>query len=350
MKLPSWARLCLFVVLFASCLTPVLAEVARPINGSGSQPLARLYVQWGENYQARRGIPASYRITNVVVGMQELEARKADYAGTEIPQRMDELKRKSQFQFPTALVAFTPVVNIPGIYNNQLVLDAPTLTGIFMGTITNWSDPQIRALNPMLNLPDAEIKTVHRNTGNTITYALSSYLSRVSPEWQAKVGTGSKINWPLGHELDTNENLIAYVRDTPNSIGFTMLSLVIQNRLNVVRFRNGAGKVVSASPDTIAAAASNARWDAADGFYNILINMPGADTWPFVMTGYVTFSVAPENADMVRELVDFFDGSLKTSHLQAVIADLVSLPDNVTSIIRTSLKAQLNNPGTSAVK
>lgn len=348
MKLPSWARLCLPVVLFASCLKPVLAEVARPINGSGSQPLARLYVQWSENYQARRSIPASYRITNVVVGMQELEAGKADYAGTEIPQQVDELKRKNQFQFPTALVAFTPVANIPGIHNNQLVLDAPTLTGIFMGTIRTWSDPQIRALNPALNLPDVEIKTVHRNTGNTITYALSSYLSKVSPEWEAKVGTGSRINWPLGHELDTNENLIAYVRDTPNSIGFTMLSLVIQNRLNVVRFRNSAGKVVSASPETIAAAASNASWDAADGFYNILINMPGDNTWPFVMTGYITFSTA--NAERRRELVDFFDSSLKTSHLQAVIADLVPLPDNVTGIIRAALKAQLNNPGTSAVK
>ncbi|HEU0186681.1 MAG TPA: phosphate ABC transporter substrate-binding protein PstS [Gallionellaceae bacterium] len=350
MKLSPWVRMCLSVIVLASSFNPAFAEAVKPINGSGSQPLSRLYVQWSESYQARRGVPASYRITNVVVGMQELEAGKSDYAGTEIPQRIADLKKKSQFQFPTALVAFTPVANIPGIYNNQLVLDAPTLTGIFMGTIRNWGDPQIRALNPSLNLPDAEIKTVHRNTGNTITYALSSYLSKVSPEWQAQVGTGSKINWPLGHELDTNENLIAYVRDTPNSIGFTMLSLVIQNRLNVVRFKNSTGKVVSASPETIAAAASNARWDAADGFYNILINMPGDNTWPFVMTGYVTFSVAPDNADRVRELVDFFDSSLKTSHLQAVFADLVSLPDNVTGIIRTTLKAQLNNPSTSAVK
>ncbi|HEY6094487.1 MAG TPA: phosphate ABC transporter substrate-binding protein PstS [Gallionellaceae bacterium] len=348
MKSSIAGQIFLSLVVSAIYLSPAAAQTVAPINGSGSQPLARLYVQWGESYQARRGISASYRITNVVVGMQELEAKKADYAGTEIPQRMEDLKKKSQFQFPTALVAFTPVVNIPGIYNNQLVLDAPTLTGIFMGTIRNWNDPQIRALNPALNLPAAEIKTVHRNTGNTITYALSSYLSKVSPEWQAKVGTGSKINWPLGYELDTNENLIAYVRDTPNSIGFTMLSLVIQNRLNVVRFKNGVGKVVSASPETIAAAASNARWDAGDGFYNILIDMPGDNTWPFVMTGYITFS--QDNADRRRELVDFFDSSLKTSHLQAVIADLVPLPDNVTGIIRAALKAQLNNPGTSAVK
>lgn len=348
MNVSKLGQLCLLVALLLSGMA--CAQPAKPISGSGSQPLARLYMQWGENYEARRGIPASYRITNVVVGMQELESGKADYAGTEIPQHMEELKKKQQFQFPTALVAFTPVVNIPGIYNNQLVLDAPTLAGIFLGTIRNWKDPQIRALNPSLNLPDAEIITVHRNTGNTITYALSYYLSKVSSEWQAKVGTGSKINWPLGREVDTNENLIAYVRDTPNSIGFTMLSLVIQNRLNVVRFKNSAGKVISAAPDTIAAAASNAHWDAGDGFYNILINMPGENTWPFVMTGYVTVSVAPGNAEMLKLLVDFFESSLKTSHLQAVIADLVSLPDNVTFIIRSALKAQLNNPGGSAVK
>lgn len=334
-----------FGLLSAACLASPMKA-----SGSGSQPLARLYMQWGENYEARRGIPVSYRITNVVVGMQELESGKVDYAGTEIPQHVEELKKKQQFQFPTALVAFTPVVNIPGVYNNQLVLDAPTLAGIFLGTIRNWNDPQIKALNPLLNLPDAEIRTVHRNTGNTITYALSSYLGKVSPEWLSKAGVGSKINWPLGAEVDTNENLIAYVRDTPNSIGFTMLGLVIQNRLNVVRFKNSAGKIISASPETIAAAASNAQWDAGNGFYNILINMPGDNTWPFVMTGYVTVSVAPGNAEMLKLLVDFFESSLKTSHLQAVIADLVSLPDNVTSLIRASLKAHLNNPAGSAVK
>lgn len=313
------------------------------IAGSGSQPLARMYVLWGENYEARHGVPVSYKITNVVQGMLDLESKKADFAGTEIPQRIDELKQKGQFQFPTALVLFTPVINIPGIHNNQLVLDSDTLAGIFLGTIRSWDDERIRALNPGLKLPDEGIKTVHRNTGNTITYALSSYLAKTNSEWAGKVGAGSKINWPLGQEVDTNENLIAYVRDTPNSIGFTMLALVIKNRMNVVKMKNRDGNIVSANPEGAMAAASNAKWDANDGFYNILINMPGANTWPIVMTGYITMRVPTENAQKFKVLVDVFDRSLKTGQLQAVMADLVPLPDNVSSIVRAALKAQLGS-------
>lgn len=313
------------------------------IAGSGSQPLARLYTQWGENYAARHGTPVTYRITNVVQGMLDLEGKRADFAGTELPQRADELKSKGQFQFPTALVAFTPVVNIPGVHNNQLVLDPATLAGIFLGTIKTWDDARIRALNPVLKLPGAEIKTVHRNTGNTITFALSSYLTKVSPEWAGKVGEGSRINWPLGQEVDTNENLIGYVRDTPNSIGFTMLSLVIKNRLDTVRMKNRDGYVVSAAPDSIMAAASSAQWDANGGFYNILINMPGASTWPFVMTGYITIRTQDEDPHKLMAMADFFDSSLRTGQLQAVSSDLVPLPDGVAYGIRKALKAQLGS-------
>lgn len=333
-------------VLLASPLHAAEADASNKaelaIAGSGSQPLSRLYVQWSDIYSARRGIPVSYKITNVVQGMLDLENKKSDFAGTEIPQRIAVLNQKGQFQFPTALVAFTPVVNIPGVHNNLLVLDSETLAGIFMGTIKNWDDERIRTLNPSLKLPDAEIKTVHRNTGNTITYALSSYLTKTNSEWAAKVGEGSKINWPTGQEVDTNENLIAYIRDTPNSIGFTMLSLVIKNRLNTVKVKNHDGNIISVTPENIMAAASSAKWDAGDGFYNILMNMPGENTWPFVMTGYVTLRVPQENPEKLKVLVNFFDSSLKTGQLQAAIADLVPLPDSVANTIRAALKAQLD--------
>jgi phosphate transport system substrate-binding protein len=338
------------LVVFVFCvllLKPVLAADAAAVTaiaGSGSQPLARLYVQWADIYSARHGIPVSYTITNVVQGMLDLENRKSDFAGTELPQRIGELKRKGQFQFPTALVAFTPVINIPGVHNNSLVLDSDTLAGIFLGTIKTWDDARIRALNPALNLPEAAIKTVHRNTGNTITYALSSYLTKTNPEWATRVGEGSKINWPTGQEVDTNENLIAYVRDTPNSIGFTMMSLVIKNRLDTVKVKNHNGNVISVTPENIMAAANSARWDANDGFYNILMDMPGANTWPFVMTGYITLRVPQENPQKLKMLVELFDSSLKSSQLQAVIADLVPLPDSIANTIRSALKAQLAVP------
>jgi len=284
----------------------------------------------------------TYTISNVVKGIADLEENKIDYAGSEIPLKVDELKKKGLFQFPTALISFTPVANIPGVHTGQLKLDDVTLAGIFLGTIKKWNDPRLVELNPKLPLPNAEIITVHRNTGNTITYVLSSYLSKVSPEWASKVGVGSTLNWPVGQEVGkgTNEEMLNYIKETPYSIGFSMLSLVIKNKLNLVKMKNRDGQFVSATPEGAMTASSSAKWNVEDGFYNILTHQPGPDTWPFVMTGYATIKVQPANPQNRKTLLHFFDSALKRGQVEAVGADLIPLPDSVAEIIRAALKQQ----------
>jgi phosphate transport system substrate-binding protein len=332
-------------------LVPVVAVAAEPaagsvpivIKGGGSQPIANLYTIWGNSYQTRyEGISMTYKISNVVKGIEDLEANKIDYAGSEIPLTVDELKKKGLFQFPTALISFTPVANIPGVHSGQLRLDDATLAGIFLGTITRWNDPRLVELNPKLPMPDAEINTIHRNSGNTITYVLSNYLSKVSPEWANKVGVGSTLNWPVGQEVGkgTNEDMMAYIKETPYSIGFTMLSLVLKNGMNLVKMKNRDGKFVSATPEGVMSASINAKWNVEDGFYNTLTNQPGAETWPFVMTGYATMKREPANPQNTRTLLHFFEVGLKRGQLEVVSADLIPLPDSVSEIIRAALKQQ----------
>jgi phosphate transport system substrate-binding protein len=225
-----------------------------------------------------------------------------------------------------------------------LRLDDATLAGIFLGTITKWNDPRLVELNPKLPLPDAEINTVHRNTGNTITYVLSSYLSKVSPEWASKVGVGSTLKWPVGQEVGkgTNEDMMAYIKETPYSIGFTMLSLVLKNNLNLVKMKNRDGKFVSATPEGVMAASTNAKWNVEDGFYNILTDQPGPDTWPFVMTGYATIKNEPANPLNTKTLLHFFDSGLRRGQIEVVSADLIPLPDSVAAIIRAALKQHVS--------
>lgn len=313
------------------------------INGGGSQPIANLYNVWGASYEARyKNVSMTYKISNVVKGIADLEENKIDYAGSEIPLKAEDLKKKGLFQFPTALISFTPVANIPGVHSGQLRLDSATLAGIFLGTIKKWNDPRLLELNPKMPLPDVEINTVHRNSGNTITYVLSSYLSKVSPEWATKVGVGSTLNWPVGHEVGkgTNEDMIAYIKETPYSIGFTMLSLVLKNNLNLVKMKNKDGKFVSVTPEGVMAASSNAKWNVEDGFYNILTDQAGPETWPFVMTGYATIKKEPVNPQNTKTLLHFFDAGLKRGQVEVVSADLIPLPDSVADIIRAALKQQ----------
>ena len=314
------------------------------INGGGSQPTANLYTVWGKSYEARyRDVSMTYKISNVVKGIADLEENKIDYAGSEIPLKIDELKKRGLFQFPTALISFTPVANIPGIHSGQLRLDDVTLAGIFMGTIKKWNDPRLVEINPKLTLPDKEIITVHRNSGNTITYVLSSYLSKVNQEWAEKVGVGSTLKWPVGKEAGngTNEAMMDYIKETPYTIGFTMLSLVLKNNLNLVKMKNKDGNVVSATPEGVMAASTSAKWNVDDGFYNILTNQSGKDTWPFVMTGYATVKLATAFPQNSKTLLHFFDSGLKRGQIEVVSADLIPLPNEVADIIRASLKQYL---------
>ena len=313
------------------------------IKGGGSQPIANLYTIWSARYSDRyKDVSMTYKISNVVKGIEDLEANKIDYAGSEIPLKVEELKKKGLYQFPTALISFTPVANIPGVHTGQLKLDNATLAGIFLGTIKKWNDPRLVELNPKLPLPDVEINTIHRNSGNTITYVLSSYLSKVSPEWAAKVGVGSTLNWPVGQEVGngTNEDMMAYIKETPHSIGFTMLSLVLKNKMNLVKMKNRDGNFVSATPEGVMSASTNAKWNVEDGFYNILTDQPGPDTWPFVMTGYATMKLEPANPQNTKTLLHFFDSGLKRGQVEVVSADLIPLPDSVAEIIRAALKQQ----------
>ena len=335
-------------IALTALLAPIFAasaagERSTVIKGGGSQPISPLYVVWSKTYEARyRDVSMSYKISNVVKGIEDLEANKIDYAGSEIPLKADDLKKKGLFQFPTALISFTPVANIPGVHSGQLRLDDATLAGIFLGTINKWNDPRLVALNPKLPLPDAAINTVHRNTGNTITYVLSSYLSKVSPEWATNVGVGSTLKWPVGQEVGkgTNEDMMAYIKETPYSIGFTMLTLVLKNNLNLVKMKNRDGKFVSATPEGVMAASINAKWNMEDGFYNILTDQSGPETWPFVMTGYATIKLQPANPQNSKTLLHFFDSGLKRGQVEVVSADLIPLPDSVASIIRAALKTQ----------
>lgn len=313
------------------------------IKGGGSQPIANLYTLWGKSFEKRNpDVSLTYEISNVVKGLAALENNEIDFAGSEIPLKMDELKQKGLFQFPTALISFTPVANIPGVHSGELRLDEATLAAIFLGEIKRWNDSRLVELNPRLPLPDAEINTVHRNTGNTITYVLSDYLSKVSPGWANKVGVGSTLKWPVGQEVGngTNEAMINYIKDTPYTMGFTMLSLVLKNHLNLVKMKNKAGKFVSATPEGAMSASTNAKWNVEDGFYNVLNNQAGAETWPFVMCGYATIKLQPVNPKNTKTLLQFFDTGLKRGQLEVVSADLIPLPDSVANIIRDALKQQ----------
>ena len=107
-----------------------------------------------------------------------------------MPLKSDELATLGLGQFPIVIGGVVVAVNIDGVRPGEIKLTGPVLADIFLGKITRWSDPAIKALNPALKLPDAPIAVVHRSDGSGTTFNFTDYLSKVSPEWKLKVGSG----------------------------------------------------------------------------------------------------------------------------------------------------------------
>ena len=134
------------------------------------------------------------------------------------------------------------------------------LGDIYLGKITKWNDPAIKALNPALKLPDAAIAPVRRADGSGTTFIFTNYLSKVNAEWKSKVGEGTAVNWPTGAGGKGNEGVAAFVQRLPNSIGYVEYAYVKQNKMTYALMQNAAGQFVAPDDSAFKAAAAGADW------------------------------------------------------------------------------------------
>ena len=77
------------------------------------------------------------------------------FGASDKPLDQKELDANGLIQFPMIMGGIVPVINVEGIKPGELVLDGPTLAKIFLGEITQWDDPAIKALNEKVALPVA---------------------------------------------------------------------------------------------------------------------------------------------------------------------------------------------------
>src|SRR5947209_12065206 len=179
---------------------------------------------------------------------------------------------------PTVLGAVVTTYNLAG--NPKLRFTPDILADIFLGRITKWNDAKIAAVNPGVTLPDQAILVVHRSDGSGTTYIWVDYLSKVSKEWEQKVGRGTSVNWPVGLGGKGNEGVAGQIKSTPGAVGYFELAYAIKNQLPVGAIRNQAGQfIVPTIESTTAAAAGAARNMPAD-FRVSLTNPLGEKAYP----------------------------------------------------------------------
>ena len=301
--------------------------VAQEVTGAGATFPAPLYSKWASDYNKATGVKVNYQSVGSGAGIKQIDSKTVDFGASDMPQTDDVLAKKGQMQFPAVIGGTVPVINVKGIAPGQLKLDGQVLGDIFLGKITKWNDPAIKALNPALPLPDATISPVRRADGSGTTFNFTNYLSRVHPEWKTKVGEGTAVNWPVGAGGKGNEGVAAFVNRLPNSIGYVEYSYVKQNKMTYALLKNRDGVFVAPDETSFAAAAAGADWNKT--FYQLITDQPGKNAWPISTATFILMQLKQDKPASATEVFKFFSWAYKNGDKSAVALDYVPMPDNV---------------------
>jgi phosphate transport system substrate-binding protein len=226
-----------------------------------------------------------------------------------------------------------------------LKLAPAILADIFLGKITKWNDPALQAVNKDLKLPDKAITVVHRADGSGTTWIFTDYLNKISPEWSGKVGVGKAVSWPTGIGGKGNEGVAAFVQRGQGTIGYVEYAYALQTKLAYALLQNQAGNFVAPTIQTFQAAAAGADWKNAPGYYVVLTNQTGAESWPITGASFILIHRQQPDSAKTKTMLKFFDWCFKHGAEMAEQLDYVPIPMNVVELVENTWHEKVTSDG-----
>jgi phosphate transport system substrate-binding protein len=335
-------RIALLCVAAASTLG--FAAQAAEISGAGATFPYPIYAKWAEAYAAKTGIRMNYQSIGSGGGIKQITSNTVDFGASDMPLKPDVLAKDGLMQFPTVMGGVVPVVNLKGIGAGQLKLDGKTLAQIYLGKIAKWNDPAIVALNPGLSLPDMAIAPIHRSDGSGTNFIFTHYLSSVDPEFASTIGENTSVEFPSGIGGKGNEGVAAMSTRTDGAIGYVEYAYALQNKLPYVLMRNNDGVFVGPDSKAFQAAAANADWAKAPGFYQLLTGQPGQASWPITGATFILLHHQQTKPETARQVIDFFDWAYHYGGELAEKLDYVPMPANVIKLVEDAWRQEVKGP------
>ena len=311
----------------------VMAAYALDISGAGATFPYPIYAKWADAYKKQTGVGLNYQSIGSGGGIKQIQAQTVTFGASDMPLSPKDLEKSGLVQFPTVMGGVVPVVNLDGVAPGTLVLDGPTLANIYLGNITSWDDPAIKKLNPGVKLPSQAIAIVHRSDGSGTTFIFTNYLSKVSADWQSKVGSSTSVEWPAGIGAKGNEGVANNVAQTKGAIGYVEYAYAKQNHLTYTKLINKSGKTVAPTAEAFSAAAANADWLGTPGFSVILTDQPGDQSWPIAGATFILIPKKPPDPAAAAEALKFFSWAYAHGGEMAEALDYVPLPESVVKAV-----------------
>jgi phosphate transport system substrate-binding protein len=296
-------------LLLASAACGPKGEGSGPINlqGAGATFPNPLYQKWLSEYgKLHPNVRIDYQSIGSGGGIKQIQSQTVDFGASDTPMKDEDLKAApgELLHIPTVLGAVVITYNLAGV-SQTLQFSPDVLADIYLGKIKKWNDPRIVAENAGAKLPPVDITIVHRSESSGTSAVFTDYLSKVSPEWKEKVGSGTSPSWPVGIGGKGNEGVTGQVKNTPNTIGYVELAYAVQNNLPVAQIKNASGKFIDPSIDAVTAAAAASAANTPDDLRVSITNAAGAAAYPISSYTYILVYKNQKDAAKGKVLVDF---------------------------------------------
>jgi phosphate transport system substrate-binding protein len=336
-----------FTLLAAIVAAIAIATPARAaeISGAGATFPYPIYAKWAEAYKAKTGTSIDYRAVGSGGGIKQITAGTVDFGASDMPLQPDALARDGLWQWPMVIGGVVLVVNLQGVKPGELKLDGKAVAGMYLGTITKWNDPAIKALNPGVTLPDKAIAPVHRSDGSGTNFIFTHYLSQVDAEFRAEIGENTAVEFPNGLGGKGNEGVAALARETDGAIGYVEYAYALRNKMTYTLLKNRDGNFVAPAAANFQAAAANADWSKAPGFYLLLTDQPGKDSWPMTGASFILMHKQQEKPATAKEVMSFFDWAYHNGGEIAEDLAYVPMSANVVNIVEDGWKTIVGPDG-----
>lgn len=298
-------RSVLTAALAALMLAPAAMAQTVDISGAGATFPYPLYSKWFNEYnKANPKVRINYQSIGSGGGIRQFtQDLTVDFGASDGPmndQQLKESKVQPVLHLPMTMGGVVPIYNLKV---NGLRFSGETLANIYLGKIVMWNDDAIAKDNPGVKLPAEPIIVVHRADGSGTTFAWVDYLSKVSAEWQKRVGVGTSVTWPVGLGGKGNEGVAGTVKQTPGSIGYVELIYALQNKISHAPVKNMAGEYIACSLNSVSAAAATAKIPAD---YRVSItNAPGKGVYPISTFTWILATPSMKDPAKKKALRDF---------------------------------------------
>jgi len=321
----------LFSALLSSCNSKSAASTEGvKLQGAGASFPAPLYNKWFKSYSASHpDVEVDYQSVGSGSGKKSVIDHTVDFGASDAAMTDEEMARVpgGVQLFPMTAGAIVIAYNVDGV--TGLKLSRKAYTGIFLGKIKKWNDPEIASSNPGTKLPDLPVNVVVRADSSGTSFVFSKHLSAVNEDFNKSVGANTMPNWPVGTKSKGNEGVTASLKTTPGAIGYVEYGYANSQKLNTVALENKAGKYVTAS--TASGQAALASVTLPDNLIAWASDPAAPDAYPIVTyTWLICYRKYPD-AKKVAAMQDLLKYGLTDGQKDAEALGYIPLPANVTS-------------------